>query len=66
MLTSGVDEHNGFARYGWAINAADGAEILEGIDIVECDDDNRLRRVVMFFGPLAPVRGDDMRSDLNG
>jgi ketosteroid isomerase-like protein len=51
-LTSGVDEHNGFARYAWAIYAADGSLILEGIDVVERDDDNRLRRVVMFFGPL--------------
>jgi hypothetical protein len=51
-LTSGVDEHNGFARYAWAINAADGSLILEGIDVVERDDDKRLRRVVMFFGPL--------------
>ena len=51
-LTSSVDEHNGFARYAWAINAADGSLILEGIDVVERDDDNRLRRVVMFFGPL--------------
>ena len=51
-LTSGVDEHHGFARYAWAINAADGSLVLEGIDIVERDDDNRLRRVVMFFGPL--------------
>ena len=54
-LTSGVDEHNGFARYTWAINAADGSLILEGIDVVERDDDNRLRRVVMFFGPLSPA-----------
>jgi hypothetical protein len=51
-LTSGVDEHNGFARYAWAINAADGSPVLEGIDVVERDDDNRLRRVVMFFGRL--------------
>ena len=51
-LASGVDEHNGFARYAWAINAADGSLILEGIDVVERDNDNRLRRVVMFFGPL--------------
>lgn len=51
-LTSGVDEHNGFARYAWAINSADGSVILEGIDIVERDVNNRLRRIVMFFGPL--------------
>ena len=54
-LTSGIDEHNGFARYGWAVNAADGSVILEGIDIVERDDDKRFRRVVMFFGPLPPA-----------
>ena len=51
-LTSGVDEHNGYARYAWTIHAADGALILEGIDIVERDDDDRLLRVIMFFGPL--------------
>ncbi len=51
-LTSGVDEHNGFARYAWAITGADGSLILEGIDVVERGDDERLRRVVMFFGPL--------------
>ena len=29
--------------------------MLDGIDIVERDDDNRLRRIVMFFGPLPPA-----------
>ena len=53
-LTSGTDEHNGYARYGWAIDAADGSVMLEGIDIVERDEDNRFRRVIMFFGPLPP------------
>lgn len=51
-ITSGVDEHNGYARYAWAIHAADRSLMLEGIDVVERDDDSRLRRVVMFFGPL--------------
>jgi hypothetical protein len=51
-LTSGVDEHNGYARYAWAIHAADASLMLEGIDIVERDEDNRLRRIIMFFGPL--------------
>jgi hypothetical protein len=52
MITSGIDEHNGFARYAWTIRAADSATILEGIDIVERGEDDRLRRVIMFFGPL--------------
>lgn len=51
-ITSGIDEHHGFARYAWTISAADGDAILEGIDIVERGEDDRLRRVVMFFGPL--------------
>lgn len=51
-LTSGVDEHNGFARHAWAIGAADGSVVLEGIDVVERGEADRLRRVVMFFGPL--------------
>jgi hypothetical protein len=51
-ITSGIDEHHGFARYAWTIGAADGDAILEGIDVVERGQDNRLQRVVMFFGPL--------------
>ena len=51
-ITSDVDEHHGFARYGWAISGKDESLILEGIDVCELDDDGRLRRVVMFFGPL--------------
>lgn len=52
-ITSNVDEHNGFARYGWKIANADGSEVLHGIDVVERATDGRLRRVVMFFGDLA-------------
>jgi SnoaL-like domain len=52
-ITSGVDEHHGFARYAWTIGGPDGHEILEGIDVIERGEDDRLRRVVMFFGPLS-------------
>ncbi len=51
-ITTVVDEHNGFARYGWEIADGEGALILEGIDVVERAADGRLRRVLMFFGPL--------------
>ena len=54
-LTTAVDEHNGFARYGWRIVDRDGKELLEGIDVVERSPDGRLRKVLMFFGPLDPV-----------
>lgn len=51
-ITTAVDEHNGFARYGWRIVGADGAQLLEGIDVVERAADGRIGRVVMFFGRL--------------
>ena len=56
-ITSGIDEHHGFARYAWTVDAADGETILEGVDIVERGEDTRLRRVVMFFGGLPQAPG---------
>lgn len=53
-ITSGVDEHHGFARYAWTIGDHDGRTILEGIDVVERADSGLIRRVIMFFGPLPP------------
>lgn len=53
-VTSGLDEHHGFVRYGWTITNAQGAPILNGIDVCELSPDGRLRRVIMFFGPLPP------------
>ena len=52
LLTSGVDEHHGFLRYAWMIVVADGSALLDGIDFAELRSDGRLRRVIMFFGPL--------------
>lgn len=54
-ITSGVDEHNGYGRYAWTITDGAGNEIVEGIDVVERADDHRLKRVIMFFGPLPPA-----------
>jgi hypothetical protein len=34
------------------IRDAGGAVLLDGIDVVDGDSDGRLRRIVMFFGPL--------------
>jgi hypothetical protein len=53
-VTSGLDAHNGFVRYGWTIVSSEGASLLDGIDVAELGADGRLRRVVMFFGPLPP------------
>jgi len=49
---SGIDEHHGFVRYGWELQAPDGAVALTGLDVAEVDTDGRLARVVGFLGPL--------------
>lgn len=51
-ITTSVDQHHEFARYGWMILGADGQQVLEGIDVVEIAKDGRLQRIVMLFGPL--------------
>jgi hypothetical protein len=51
-VTSGIDAHNGFARYAWTMHAAHGSTILEGMDVAEFNPDGRIARLVMFFGPL--------------
>jgi hypothetical protein len=52
---SGVDVHNGIARYAWKIVDPSGAELIEGLDVAERDPASRLQRIVMFHGPLPPV-----------
>jgi hypothetical protein len=56
-ITTDVDEHNGVARYGWRIRDVDGGVVLEGTDVVDVDAAGRLRRIVMFFGPLTERDG---------
>jgi hypothetical protein len=55
--TTAVDAHHGFARYGWDLVGPDAAVAVSGIDVVEFDDEGKLRRIVGFFGPLEPVAG---------
>ena len=50
--TTAVDEHHGYARYGWALVAADGTVAVAGTDIATLDGDGRLVKVVGFFGEL--------------
>jgi hypothetical protein len=53
-MTSGVDEHHGWARFAWAMVGADGATAIEGFDACEFAPDGRLQRIVGFFGPFPP------------
>src|SRR3954453_22699435 len=50
--TTSVDEHHGYARYGWALGAPDGSVALSGTDVATVDTDGRLVKVVGFFGDL--------------
>ncbi len=54
VLTSPVDAHHRFGRYGFAIEGENGAVLQRGIDFLELGPDGRLVRVVSFLGPDAP------------
>jgi hypothetical protein len=53
--SSGIDVHNGHARYSWQLVDADGKVRLEGQDMAQIDDHGLLSKVVGFFGPLPPL-----------
>jgi hypothetical protein len=52
VSASGVDAHNDVVRYAWKIVDPQGDEVMEGLDVAERMDDGRLRRILMFHGPL--------------
>jgi hypothetical protein len=52
VRSSGVDRHNHVVRYAWSMVDERGAAIADGLDVVEQADDGRLRRILMFHGPL--------------
>jgi hypothetical protein len=52
VVTSGVDEHDRYFRFGWALNDADGNIVMEGVDFGEVADDGRIARITGFFDPL--------------
>jgi hypothetical protein len=52
---SDVDAHNHVVRYAWKIVAQDGTAVMEGTDVAERGYDGRLKRILMFHGPLRPL-----------
>jgi hypothetical protein len=54
-ITSAIDAHHDFARYGWEIRDVKGDPVLQGIDVVEARADGKLERILMFFGELSTV-----------
>ena len=53
--TSAVDVHNDHLRYAWELVSPGGDVVLAGLDVGELAPDGRLRKVVGFFGDLAPA-----------
>jgi hypothetical protein len=49
--TSPVQKQHGWLRFEWTVTLADGSEV-EGLDVAQCTEDGRLRRLVIF----TPVR----------
>ncbi|HET6873396.1 MAG TPA: nuclear transport factor 2 family protein [Acidimicrobiales bacterium] len=54
-LTSGIDAHDGFARFGWEMYDAEDKLVTEGMDFAVFGEDGRITRIVGFFGPLPPL-----------
>lgn len=51
VATSAVDVHHEKFRFTWAMLAADGSKMMEGIDFGELAPDGRIKKIVGFFGP---------------
>jgi hypothetical protein len=52
VRTTAADEHHGLARFGFRVIGADGSELLRGVDVVELTPDDRIARIIGFFGNL--------------
>ena len=53
--TTALDEHHGYVRFGWRVAQSDGSLLREGIDIAEVSDSGKIRSMLGFFAPPAPV-----------
>jgi hypothetical protein len=58
LRTSALDHHHDVARFTWAVVAADGAILRDGIDVAIFDPSGRIARMIGFFGrpSAAPER----------
>jgi len=54
-LTSNVEEHHGWARFGWRMLDADGSVVGEGEDVGVVGDDGRFAKMIGFLNPLPPL-----------
>ena len=49
------DAHHDLVRWGWEMIDANGAVVLDGIDVAVVSADGRLHRVAGFFGATIPA-----------
>lgn len=54
-LTTDVEEHHGWVRFGWRVLDADGSMLAEGEDVAEVAADGRFTTVLGFRNPLPPL-----------
>jgi hypothetical protein len=53
---SKVDLHHNVARFAWQAIEANGNTLPEGLDLAFInEDDNKIERIIGFFGPLKPL-----------
>ncbi|PHS41990.1 MAG: hypothetical protein COA91_01055 [Robiginitomaculum sp.] len=52
--TSGFNVHHNRYRYNWLVSLGD-TPIMPGMDVVELDDQGKVKRVDGFFGPIPEV-----------
>ncbi len=52
VLTSDIDSHHHYLRFGWKLVGLEGRTLIEGIDFGELAPDGRLKKIVGFFGAL--------------
>lgn len=50
QTTSGYEEHHGYVRFTWRMEAENGDLLVEGFDVVRLDSDGRVQNIVGFFG----------------
>ena len=51
VRTSGIDHHHAWARFAWKKVLADGTSLPDSVDIVDFEEDGKLRQIIGFFGP---------------
>ena len=49
---SGIDHHNGAARFAWSLGPAAGPSVVEGVDFCTLAPDGRLASVVGFIDKM--------------